>query len=796
MSFAGLWQLSFSGFLLWNSLFASRAFAGGSGLNTLVVINQNSPNSIELGNYFSERRQVPPENIVRVSWSGGNTYWDSTQFQTNLLQPVLQAIAARGLTNQIHFVVLSMDIPYQTMVGTLGNGTTSALYYGLKSNTGPGSLAVTNSYYASEASFPNAKPASAPGYSFLTTMITAGSLAQAKQLIDRSVLCDATFPTANVVLAKSSDPLRNIRYRTFDNAIFNTRLRGDYSVIRMNLNWPSSLTNLLGFETGLMTLSMSPNAFVPGAMADSLTSYGGGIFGYNEQTSLLAFIHAGASGGYGTVSEPSPVLEKFPNPQNYFYQARGFGLAECYYQSLDSPYQGLVVGEPLAAPFARSGSGLWTGINPGEILNGTPQLTVQFTAADASRPLQQVDLFVDGRFFKTITNVAPAAGNQIALKVNGQSIQYTVPANATLSSIAGGLASALNAPAVSNLTQTIATAFGDRVQVRYVGTNRPLSPFNLSISATPSGNSNTNDGPPFSTSAGSAPATTTFLKPARVNFLDSNAHGLRACSVNGMVQVGTWLKLTLTKTDGGIATVAVTNQSITGTPGDLANALVSLINTSPEMQASNGVIAEDAYGGFFGMTTFNLRARSPGLRAAGARVVLSTSGGLALNPAVATMLTENLTDLQPRNHFYITAGATELTANFTLDTTTLEDGWHELTAVAYEGSHVRTQTRIQLPVRVQNTSLEAALTFVNLTATNSISGSHQLQVEASTGDISHITLFSTGGAMGTITNQSLAMFNVSGATLGAGLHPFYAVVQNNSGQRYRTTTQTARFVNP
>ena len=183
---------------------------------------------------------------------------------------------------------------------------------------------------------------------------------------------------------------------------------------------------------------------------------------------MFAFRNVGPAGGYGTVSEPSPALEKFPRPKNYIYQALGFSLAECYYQSLESPYQGLVVGEPLAAPFARSGSGLWVGIDPGDVLNGMPQLTVQFTAADAGRPLQQMDLFVDGKFFKTITNIAPEAGNQIALKVNGKSLEYTVPANATLSSIASGLAVTMNSPAISNVTQTIATAFGDRVQVRYL----------------------------------------------------------------------------------------------------------------------------------------------------------------------------------------------------------------------------------------------------------------------------------------------------------------------------------------
>src|SRR6266446_4368746 len=52
-----------------------RVEAGGSGLNTVVVINQASSNSCEVANYFIERRQVPPENVLRINWAGGNVSW-------------------------------------------------------------------------------------------------------------------------------------------------------------------------------------------------------------------------------------------------------------------------------------------------------------------------------------------------------------------------------------------------------------------------------------------------------------------------------------------------------------------------------------------------------------------------------------------------------------------------------------------------------------------------------------------------------------------------------------------------
>src|SRR3989441_4400625 len=88
--------------------------AGGSGLNVVIVVNQNSTNSVQLGNYYAEQRQVPPQNLLRAtSWTGGNIEWTSNDFTAVLLNPLLAMLAARQLTNQIDYVVLSMDFPYR-----------------------------------------------------------------------------------------------------------------------------------------------------------------------------------------------------------------------------------------------------------------------------------------------------------------------------------------------------------------------------------------------------------------------------------------------------------------------------------------------------------------------------------------------------------------------------------------------------------------------------------------------------------------------------------------------------------
>src|SRR5437870_1121444 len=143
------------------------ARAGGSGLNVAVVMNQANSNSVELANYYCERRHVPPQNVLRTTWTGGNVDWTTADFQTVILNPLLAMISARGLTNQVWYVVLSMDSPYRVTDGTSYNSTTSALYYGFKQDTSvpPGlpmscSLpsASSNSYGGSELVFESSPP--------------------------------------------------------------------------------------------------------------------------------------------------------------------------------------------------------------------------------------------------------------------------------------------------------------------------------------------------------------------------------------------------------------------------------------------------------------------------------------------------------------------------------------------------------------------------------------------------------------------------------------------------------------
>ena len=766
------------------------SWAGGSGLNVAVVVNQLVPDSIELGNYYCEQRGVPPQNLFRLtSWTGGRISWSRADCFARLVGPLTAALADRGLTNQIDYVVLSLGIPYQVTDTNGVNSTTSVLYYGFKPDEGtspygpfctlpPG---ANNDFVFSEDWFRQVPPGNATTDSFLATMITGDTLAAAKLVVDHGVASDGSFPTQTVWLAQTSYGARSVRHVFFDNTYIDTQIRGTPMLLTTNLDSPAGLTNLLGLQTGLPTFSLSPQAFVPGALADSMTSFGGLLFLNTGQTTLLAFLAAGAAGSYGTVIEPCSYTEKFPNPEVYFYQARGFSLAESYYLSLIAPYQGLIVAEPLAAPFARAGSGAWVGLSPPALLSGITNLTVRFDAADPTQPLHQIDLFLDGTFLQTLTNVAPAEGNVLTVTLNGQPVEYTVPANATIKSVTAALTAALNAADTTNATEVIPYGYGDRIELQSLNPARTGQEVLAAVASR----------------AGAADTLTTSLAVSRTTFLDSPAYARIDLTVSNTAAPGDWLRLEVIKTNGARVSFSQTNGPAAPTMSDMVLHFVQAVGAHPDLQGSDGVAAEE-----FGTSEahgepqagFTLRARTLGCSGAQIQALLSGSTNFLILPAATNHLDGNLTDLRPRNHLYVTAGMTNLTLTFALDTTALADGWHGLTAVAYEGNHARTQTRATQAVRIQNTRLAATFTSLVGDTNTALEATLQFAVTANTAEVARTELFGTGGSLGAVTGQSTAVFAVAGDELGKGLHPFYAIVTDTTGRQYRTETKYFRLV--
>ncbi len=577
---------------------------------------------------------------------------------------------------------------------------------------------------------------------------------------------DGTFPTETVYLEKTTDPARNARFVVFDNAVQECRARSDEAVVRITSD-STLLTNALGLDTGLASFALPGDAFVPGAIADSLTSFGGYLFDQVGQTPLLAFLDAGATASYGTVVEPCNYTYKFPDPMAYFYQNRGFSLVESYYQSLAAPFEGLMVGEPLSAPFAQPGVASWIAPTNGGVLSGAASLEVSLTSAETNLPLSQVDLFVDGKFVQTIINLPLSEGNQIFASIGGITASYTVTNGDSLASAAIGLASAISAK--TNLTGVEAEAVGDRVVLR--SQNVATLGSNVAVRA--------------ETSIGSAPTLTTFAAAALPTFLDSTAYGEHIVQASNNLGVGDWLQLTIIKTNGQQVMVGVTNEGAGESITDFLQLLMDQINGNPVLQTADGVTASDLLPGTTnGTEIFLIYAASPGLPAAQIQTIFTGSPDLGAFPLGTNSLTDNVRDLQPRAQIYLSCGANSFLTAYSLDTTKFADGFHELTAVAYEGTSVRTQTRATETVQFRNTPLAANISQAGADS----AGNLLFDLTANTPNVTRIELFSTGGSIAVQANQTTAELTASAATLGVGLHPFYGVVTDASGNQYKTQT--------
>ena len=393
-------------------------------------------------------------------------------------------------------------------------------------------------------------------------------------------------------------------------------------------------------------------------------------------------------------------------------------MAEAYYQSLLYPFEGFLVGEPLAAPFARAGGADWSSLTNGTTFHGQTTLNLTFTAATANLPLSRADLFVDGTFFQTMTDLPPAAGNVLTTTLNGHAIHYTVPTNASLGGVAAGLAECLNLE--SDVTQVLAIPFGDRIELQSLALFVPGS--NVTLNA--------------GSDAGSASNLTAHLIAARPAFLDTVATGYQVVTISDAPIIAV-AAVNLVKTNGDVITLGVTNTTSGTTVGTLAQNLMNLINATPTLQSADGLFASDFYDDHPGSpeALFFLYARSAGWPASQILATLNTSTNLQATPAGANPLEDNVSDLRPRNHLYLSSGASSLPVDFAFDSARIPDGFHQLTAVAYEGTSVAAPTRVTRRVQIQNTSLTATLAALPAGTNATLDQQLQFTVTANTPEV-------------------------------------------------------------
>jgi uncharacterized protein (TIGR03790 family) len=186
----------------------------------------------------------------------------------------------------------------------------------------------------------------------LSMLMPTESVADAKALIDRGASAGFRIVPATAYYLVTSEKARNSRAGFFPppGRIEARKL----STKTMQADVLENAKDVIIYETGMAQVDkLETLHFLPGALADHLTSLGGDLLG-EGQMSALRWLEAGATASYGSVSEPCNYWQKFPNPTVLLkHYVQGNSAIEAYWKSVAWPTQGLFIGEPLAAPYRK-----------------------------------------------------------------------------------------------------------------------------------------------------------------------------------------------------------------------------------------------------------------------------------------------------------------------------------------------------------------------------------------------------------------------------------------------------------
>lgn len=303
-----------------------------------VVVNDADPLSREVGDYYQKTRRIPAANMIHVRFESGQNFISKDDFLE------LKEIIDRNTPAHVQAYAIAWTAPYRVDCMSL----TSAMAFGFderycSSECGP---TASSAYFNSSTLYPARDQALRPAM-----MLAGTDFEQVKTLIDRGVAADRSFPQGHAYLVITPDKMRSVRSTLFEQTA--KEFAGIFPVEILETDALSNRHDVLFYFTGSANVPLLDTLnFMPGALADHLTSSGGQLLGSNQMSSLR-WLEAGATASYGTVVEPCNHIQKFPVPGiAMFHYALGASAIEAYWKSVAWPGEGVFVGEPLAQPFA------------------------------------------------------------------------------------------------------------------------------------------------------------------------------------------------------------------------------------------------------------------------------------------------------------------------------------------------------------------------------------------------------------------------------------------------------------
>lgn len=300
-----------------------------------LVVNDDDPSSVAIAAYYRQARGIPAQQVAHVRLPGAPRKLDAAAFAA------LKQQVDSQLGPDVRAVLFVWTAPYAVEC----NGLTAAYTLGFDAAQcrQPCGAGRANPYFNSSQLPPGMR---------LSMLLPAAPEAVARAVVDRGRVAGFSTPQAGAYFLQTSDKARNARAPLFPPSASVPARRLQIHTLRQDAL--EGADDIMLYQTGTARVEkLETLHFLPGALADHLTSWGGDLLG-STQMSSLRWLEAGATASYGTVSEPCSHWQKFPHPAILLrHYLSGATAIEAYWRSVAWPAQGVFIGEPLARPYQR-----------------------------------------------------------------------------------------------------------------------------------------------------------------------------------------------------------------------------------------------------------------------------------------------------------------------------------------------------------------------------------------------------------------------------------------------------------
>jgi len=335
-------RILFGLFAAFFSFLASAAFTANE---IAVIINDQDKLSKEIADYYVAARGIPAGHVFTLSFPVKG------QLSAEQFQPQYEKLLAQ-LPDGIQAFALTWVQPFRVQCISITSAFSSGFSQekcAILSGGRPCGITPQSAYFNADSLKPW------DDLQMRLAMVVAGEkFEDAKALIDRGVASDQSFPKGTGYLLSTRDTARNARAKLYPKQ---TAFPA-FQLENLTANAIDGKKDVFFYFTGLKEVAdLDKNQYLPGAIADHLTSTGGVPFNRNQMPAWN-WIKAGATGSFGTVTEPCNYTSKFPNPRVVMTRyLSGDTLIEAYWKSVAWPSEGIFLGEPLARPFGKGTSG-------------------------------------------------------------------------------------------------------------------------------------------------------------------------------------------------------------------------------------------------------------------------------------------------------------------------------------------------------------------------------------------------------------------------------------------------------